>query len=281
MESWPFGRLKPSWRRMMWSTRGLLTHLGVEHFGAGFSPDSDSYRGSYFQLQWHPTVAPSNATTSTAPSNGTTSTPSKFVVTRLAHYNGTLQWRHTPPPTIAHYNRTLQWHPAMARRPLPRSWSSPSPPPTIAHYDTPPKLVVTPPLNHSTLQWHPTMAPSNGTTSTAPCNGTLVPRPIGSSPSPPAMLFGWVDVVPLQGAIVMCSDAGREGWRPTLAEWTWCHCWVPILFHIFLLYSGPPISPRHPRKQQWILSWASCKRYTVLYIDITKIGFCYLGSMLV
>ena len=32
------------------------------------------------------------------------------------------------------------------------------------------------------------MAPSNGTTSTAPCNGTLVPRPMrqsGSSPSPP------------------------------------------------------------------------------------------------
>ena len=32
------------------------------------------------------------------------------------------------------------------------------------------------------------MAPSNGTTSTAPCNGTLVPHPIrqsGSSPSPP------------------------------------------------------------------------------------------------
>ena len=49
------------------------------------------------------------------------------------------------------------------------------------------KLVVTLPPNHSTLQWYPTMAPSNGTTSTAPCNGTLVPRPIrqsGSSPSP-------------------------------------------------------------------------------------------------
>ena len=32
------------------------------------------------------------------------------------------------------------------------------------------------------------MAPRNGTTSTAPCNGTLLPRPIrqsGSSPSPP------------------------------------------------------------------------------------------------
>ena len=73
-----------------------------------------------------------------------------------------------PPPT-AHYNGTLQWHPAMAPRPLPQSWSSPSPP-TIAHYN-------------GTLRWH-----SNGTTSFAPCSGTLVPRPIrqsGSSLSPP------------------------------------------------------------------------------------------------
>ena len=79
----------------------------------------------------------------------------------------------------------LQWHPAMAPRPLPQSWSSPSPlqwhramAPSNGTTSTPPKLVVTLP-NHSTLQWHPTMAPSNG---------TLVPRPIpqsGSSPSPP------------------------------------------------------------------------------------------------
>ena len=73
----------------------------------------------------------------------------------------------------------------MAPRPLPQSWPSPSSP------------------HHSTQQWqwhpamaprplpkvgrHTTMAPRNGTTSTAPCNGTLVPRPIrqsGSSPSP-------------------------------------------------------------------------------------------------
>ena len=99
-------------------------------------------------LQWHPAMAPSN---------GTTSTPPNLVVT---------------------LHGTLQWHPAMSPRPLPRSWPSP----TIAHYNgtlqpsngttsTPPNLVVTLP-NHSTLQWHPTMAPSNGTTSTAPCNGT-------------------------------------------------------------------------------------------------------------
>ena len=36
------------------------------------------------------------------------------------------------------------------------------------------------------------------------------------------------------------------------------------------LYSGPPLSPRDPRKQQCILSWASCKYYNVLYIDSTK-----------
>ena len=114
------------------------------------------------------------------------------------HPSSTLHWHPAmappPPPTTAHYNGTLQWHPAMAPRPLPQSWSSP--PPTIAHYNgslapsntsAPPNLVVTLPLNHSTPQWHPTMAPSNGTTSTAPCNGTLVPRPIrqsGSSPPP-------------------------------------------------------------------------------------------------
>ena len=90
-----------------------------------------------------------------APSNGTT-------------YSSKVG-RHPPPATIAHYNGTLQWHPAMAPRPLPQSWSSPSPP-TIAHYN-------------GTLRWR-----SNGTTSSAPCSGTLVPRPIrqsGSSPSPP------------------------------------------------------------------------------------------------
>ena len=52
-------------------------------------------------------------------------------------------------PTIAHYNGTLHWHPAMAPRPLPQSWPSPS-------------------SRHSTLQWHPAMAPSNSTTSTPP-----------------------------------------------------------------------------------------------------------------
>ena len=63
--------------------------------------------------------------------------------TTMAPCNGTQQWhyihspkvgRNPPPPNNAHYNGTLQWH-AMAPRPLPQSWSSPSPPPTIAHYN--------------------------------------------------------------------------------------------------------------------------------------------------
>ena len=47
-------------------------------------------------------------------------------------------------PTIAHYNGAVHWHPAMAPRPLPQSWPSPSP--AIAHYN-------------GTLQWHPAIAP--------------------------------------------------------------------------------------------------------------------------
>ena len=117
------------------------------------------------QSSWSPHSTPM------APSNGTTPT-TQVGRHPPAHYNGTLQWQHVllqswsspsplPPPqtivllqswsSLQHYNGTLPWHPAMAPRPLPQSWSSPSPP-TIAHY-----------------------------------SGTLVPRPIrqsGSSPSP-------------------------------------------------------------------------------------------------
>ena len=94
---------------------------------------------------------------------------------------------------------------------------------------------------------------------------------------------GAIDVVPLLGAIVGCHCSVLwlgEGDDQLLGEWTWCHCWVPLqgaivvcdgkgdgqlwgvdvvpllgvgaiaecqsLFHIFFLYLGPPISPRHP-----------------------------------
>ena len=55
--------------------------------------------------------------------------------------------------------------------------------------------------------------------------------------------FGGVGVVPLQGAIVVCF--GGVDVVPLLGA---MRC--QSLFHILLLYSGPPISPRHPRKQQ-------------------------------
>ena len=71
----------------------------------------------------------------------------------------------------------------------------------------------------------------------------------------------WADLVPLQGAIVVCYRGRREGWRPTLGvplqgaivvcyglgggwrptlgEWTWCHCWplrVPVRGAIVVCY---------------------------------------------
>ena len=107
-----------------------------------------------------------------------------------------------------------------------------------------------------------------------------------------------------RGAIAGCHCSVLGEGRVTInfGGWTWCNCWVVVcygwgggddqaewstiagcqsLFHIFILFSRPPISPRQRRKQQWILSWASCRRCTVLYVDNPKNGFCYLGSMLV
>ena len=102
----------------------------------------------------------------------------------IAHYNGTLQWHHVH-STIAHYNGTLRRHPAMAPAPC-NGTQAPRP---LNHSTLQWHPAMAPrPLNHSTLQWYPAMAPSNGTTSTAPFNGILVPRPMrksGSSPSPP------------------------------------------------------------------------------------------------
>ena len=136
-----------------------------------------------------------------APCNGTQQW--HHVHSTIAHYNGTLQrhpamapnngtqqWHHVH-STIAHYNGTLQWHPAMAPRPLNHStlqWH-PATSPSNGTQQWHPTMAPRP-LNHSTLQWHPAMAPSNGTTSTAPCNGILVPCPMrksGSSPSPPIL----------------------------------------------------------------------------------------------
>ena len=63
--------------------------------------------------------------------------------------------------------------------------------------------------------------------------------------------FGGVDVVPLLGAIAGCHCSvlwwGKGGlWGSGRGAIAGCQ----FLFHIFLLYSGPPISRRRPRKQQ-------------------------------
>ena len=71
--------------------------------------------------------------------------------------NGTLQWHHIHSPEVGRHTGTA-----------------------VARYTG----------GHSTLQWHPTMAPTNSTTSTAPCNGTLVPRPIRRSGSSPSLGIG-------------------------------------------------------------------------------------------
>ena len=55
-------------------------------------------------------------------------------------------------------------------------------------------------------------------------------------------------IAPLHGAIVVCYGGGRE----------WCHCRVPL--KCAMVGGGGGI---------------------FLYIDNAKIGFCYLGSMLV
>ena len=65
--------------------------------------------------------------------------------------------------------------------------------------------------------------------------------------------FGGVDVVPLLGAIVGCHCSVLWlRWRVTTkfggVDVVIAGC--QFLFHIFLLYSGPPISRRRPRKQQ-------------------------------
>ena len=91
-------------------------------------------------------------------------------------------------------------------------------------------------------------------------------------------LQGAVDVVPLLGAIVVyCGWAG--GWRPTLGEWTWCHCGC----HCSVLWWGKgkittnfggvdvPLQGAHgtlhsnaiQKKAPEKLPWASCRRYTV------------------
>ena len=71
-------------------------------------------------------------------------------------------------------------------------------------------------------------------------------------------------------------------------QWTWCHCWVPG--RVTTNFQGVDVVPLLGAilvcygwggdDQLWG-SGRGGRRYTVLYIDNTKIVFCYLGSMLV
>ena len=63
---------------------------------------------------------------------------------------------------------------------------------------------------------------------------------------------------------------------------TWCHCWVPLQGAIVVCYGSGGGDD-----QLWRSTWCAivvCYGWGgafFLYIDNTKIGFCYLGSMLV
>ena len=82
--------------------------------------------------------------------------------------------------------------------------------------------------------------------------------------------------VPLQGAIAGCQSGG---WRPTLGEWTRCHCWVPLQGvrgegDDQVWGSGRGAIAGCHCSVLWLEAF-------FLYIDNAKMGFCYLGSMLV
>ena len=99
--------------------------------------------------------------------------------------------------------------------------------------------------------------------------------------------FGGVDVVPLQGAIVVCYGWGGGVDVVPLVEWMWCHCRVP------LQWVGGEGDDQLWRSGRGAIVGCRC---SVLWwgggddqlwgsgrgaFDNTKIGFCYLGSMLV
>ena len=67
---------------------------------------------------------------------------------------------------------------------------------------------------------------------------------------------GAIEVVPLLGAIVGCHCSvlwlGEGDDRPTLGEWTWCHCWVPLqgaMVRVTANFGGVDVVP---------LKWCHC-----------------------
>ena len=111
------------------------------------------------------------------------------------------------------------------------------------------------------------------------------------------LLFGGVDVVPLQGAIVVCYGWGGDDqlWRSGHGAIAGCHChllrfggrvttnaggvdggrcWVPLQGAI-VVCSGLPISRKRPRKQQWIWLLADATLFSTLITQ--KLVFAIWG----
>ena len=86
--------------------------------------------------------------------------------------------------------------------------------------------------------------------------------------------FGGVDVVPLQGAIVACYGWGEQLWRSGRGA-------IANLCFISSFYiQGHQFHP-DTQENNNECCFELLADVTVLYIDRTKIVFCYLGSMLV
>ena len=87
-----------------------------------------------------------------------------------------------------------------------------------------------------------------------------------------------------------CSVLGEGTVRTNFRGWTWCNCWVVVCYGwggvtirrsrrawLSTIAGCQSLSPRHPRKQQWILFWASCRRCAVLYMITQKLFFAIWG----
>ena len=112
---------------------------------------------------------------------------------------------------------------------------------------------------------------------------TMVGQLWGSGRGTKGAIAGCHCWVPLQGAIVMCYGGGRRWWANFggVDVAPGCHCRAPLQGAIVVCYGGGR-RWREKKSVAWKkLRWTSCRRCTVVYIDNTKMGFCYLGSMLV
>ena len=150
-----------------------------------------------------------------------------------------------PSPKVGRHTSTqLQWHPAMAPRPLPQSWSSPSP-------------------NHSTLQWHPAMAPRPLPQSWSPCppNHTMAPgNGTTSTPSKLVVTLLPPTIAHYNGTQQMAPRPLPQSWSspspPTIAHYNGTLQWHPAMAPRPLPKVGRhPIPPNHSTVHNGTLRW--------------------------